>query len=131
MPHGSERSRLADAGPTALKVEIDVHVPTLQDPSRSQTYIHAHWYWDHYCPKWRRIGYFPNASIVRLPTLRLQNGADAFTQGDFSMLGGVQLKLSAIRISGRYFVGLSDINDIDNQDKWKNQGFQVSLGLAL
>jgi hypothetical protein len=61
----------------------------------------------------------------------LQNGADAFTQGDFSMLGGVQLKLSAIRISGRYFVGLSDINDIDNQDKWKNQGFQVSLGLAL
>jgi len=61
----------------------------------------------------------------------LQNGADAFTQGDFSVVGGVQLKLSAIRISGRYFVGLSDINDIDNQDKWKNQGFQVSLGLAL
>lgn len=61
----------------------------------------------------------------------LQNGADAFTQGDFSMVGGVQLKLSAIRISGRYFVGLSDINDLDNQDKWKNQGFQVSFGLAL
>jgi len=39
--------------------------------------------------------------------------------------------LSAIRISGRYFIGLSDINDIDNQDKWKNQGFQVSFGLAL
>ena len=61
----------------------------------------------------------------------LQNGADAFKNGDFSMLGGVQLKLSAIRITGRYFIGLSNINDIDNQDKWKNQGFQVSFGLAL
>jgi Outer membrane protein beta-barrel domain len=61
----------------------------------------------------------------------LQNGGDAFKKGDFSMVGGVQFKLSAIRISGRYVVGLNNINDIDNQDQWKSQGFQVSLGLAL
>ncbi len=61
----------------------------------------------------------------------LQNGGNAFSDGDFSMVGGVQLKLAAIRISGRYVVGLRNINDIDDQDKWKNQGFQVSLGLAL
>ena len=61
----------------------------------------------------------------------LQNGADAFKKGDFSMLGGVQLKLSAIRVTGRYAIGLNDINDIGNQDKWKSQGFQLSLGLAL
>ena len=61
----------------------------------------------------------------------LQNGGDAFKKGDFSLLAGAQLKLSAIRISGRYVVGLNNINDIDNQDKWKSQGFQVSLGLAL
>jgi len=61
----------------------------------------------------------------------LQNGADAFKKGDFSMLGGVQLKLSAIRITGRYAIGLNDINDIDNKDEWKSQGFQLSLGLAL
>ena len=61
----------------------------------------------------------------------LQNGADAFKKGDFSMLGGVQLKLSAIRITGRYAIGLNNINDIDNKDEWKSQGFQVSLGLAL
>ena len=61
----------------------------------------------------------------------LQNGADAFKKGDFSMLGGVQLKLSAIRITGRYAIGLNNINDIDNKDDWKSQGFQVSLGLAL
>jgi hypothetical protein len=61
----------------------------------------------------------------------LQNGADAFKKGDFSMLGGVQLKLSAIRITGRYAIGLNNINDIGNKDEWKSQGFQVSFGLAL
>ncbi|HMR91558.1 MAG TPA: porin family protein [Chitinophagaceae bacterium] len=61
----------------------------------------------------------------------LQNGGKAFSDGDFSMVGGVQLKISAIRISGRYIIGLRNINDIDNQDKWKNQGFQVSLGLGI
>ncbi|RYY62856.1 MAG: PorT family protein [Chitinophagaceae bacterium] len=61
----------------------------------------------------------------------LQNGGKAFSDGDFAMVGGVQLKLAALRVSGRYIVGLRNINDIDNQDKWKNQGFQVSLGLAL
>lgn len=61
----------------------------------------------------------------------LQNGEDAFKKGDFSMLGGVQIKLSKFRINGRYAVGLNNINDIDNQDKWKNQTIQVSLGLAL
>jgi hypothetical protein len=61
----------------------------------------------------------------------LQNGGDAFKKGDFSLLAGAQIKLSAIRITGRYVIGLNNINDIDNQDKWKSQGFQVSLGLAL
>lgn len=61
----------------------------------------------------------------------VKNGVDAFSHGDFSMVGGVQLKLSSIRVGARYVVGLSNINDIDNRDKWKNQGLQVSLGLAL
>jgi Outer membrane protein beta-barrel domain len=61
----------------------------------------------------------------------LQNGGEAFKKGDFSLLAGAQIKFSAIRISGRYVVGLNNINDIDNQDQWKSQGFQVSLGLAL
>ena len=61
----------------------------------------------------------------------LQNGGEAFKSGDFSMLAGVQLKLSAFRVTGRYAIGLKNINDIDNQDQWKSQGFQLSLGLAL
>ncbi|HEY6062475.1 MAG TPA: porin family protein [Chitinophagaceae bacterium] len=61
----------------------------------------------------------------------LQNGANAFKNGDFSMIGGAQVKVGAIRLNGRYVVGLNNINDIDNQDKWKTQGFQLSAGIAL
>lgn len=61
----------------------------------------------------------------------LQNGADAFKKGDFSMLAGVQLKILNVRINGRYAVGLNNISDITNDSKWKNQGFQLSAGIAL
>ena len=61
----------------------------------------------------------------------LQNGEDAFSKGDFSMLGGAQLSLGKIKFSGRYSIGLNNINDIDNQDQWKNQGWQLSVGLGL
>ena len=61
----------------------------------------------------------------------LNNGKEAFDSGDFSMTGGATIKISKVRLSGRYIVGLSNINDIDNQNQWKNQGFQLSLGLAL
>jgi hypothetical protein len=61
----------------------------------------------------------------------LQNGGDAFKNGDFSMVGGVQLKIAAIRINGRYVVGLNNISDLPDEGKWKNQGFQVTVGLAL
>jgi hypothetical protein len=61
----------------------------------------------------------------------LQNGKSAFSNGDFSMAGGAVINLSKLRLSGRYFVGLANISDIGDQNKWKNQGFQLSLGLAL
>ena len=61
----------------------------------------------------------------------LQNGGDAFKKGDFSMVGGVQVKLGPLRVIGRYIVGLNNISDIANDNKWKSQGFQVSAGIAL
>ena len=61
----------------------------------------------------------------------MENGKEAFDKGDFSMLGGAQINLGKLRFSGRYVVGLNNINDIDNQDKWKNQGFQLSVGLGI
>jgi Outer membrane protein beta-barrel domain len=61
----------------------------------------------------------------------LQNGGNAFKNGDLSLLGGVQLNLLKLRIHARYVIGLNDISDINNTDKWRNQGIQLGVGLAL
>ena len=61
----------------------------------------------------------------------LQESKEAFKTGDFSLLGGLQLNISKLRLTGRYVVGLNNINDISDQNKWNSQGYQLSLGLAL
>jgi hypothetical protein len=61
----------------------------------------------------------------------VQNGKNAFKSGDLSMLGGIQLNISHFKIYGRYSVGLNNINDIDNKDKWTNQSIQLGVGLTL
>lgn len=61
----------------------------------------------------------------------LQNGQQAFKEGDFSMLGGLQLNISKFRVYGRYAVGLTNLNDIDNKDKWKSQNIQIGIGFTL
>ena|SRR5215470_16256754 len=61
----------------------------------------------------------------------LQNGEEAFKNGDFSMVAGAELRLAQLRVTGRYLIGLNNINDIDNQDKWKNQVIQLSVGIAF
>lgn len=61
----------------------------------------------------------------------LENGQEAFKTGDFSLLGGATINISKLRFTGRYFVGLNDIGDVGNQNEWKNQGWQLSLGLAF
>lgn len=61
----------------------------------------------------------------------LRNGENAFKKGDLSMVGGLALNLKAFRVYGRYNIGLSNINDIDNQDKWKSEQLQLGIGLKL
>lgn len=61
----------------------------------------------------------------------LQNGETAFKNGDFSMVAGAQLNFTFLRIYGRYNIGLQNINDIDNKDKWTNQQIQLGLGLRF
>ncbi len=61
----------------------------------------------------------------------LQSGQSAFKSGDFSMVGGAQLNFAFLRVYGRYNIGLQNINDIDNKDKWTNQQIQLGIGLKL
>jgi len=61
----------------------------------------------------------------------LENGKEAFSTGDFAMVGGAVINISKLRLMGRYVVGLNNISDISSQEKWKNEGFQLSVGFAL
>jgi len=82
--------------------------------------------------KWLSLQAGPQFSILMDQEKNLlQNGKDAFSKGEFAMLGGAQLSFSVLRITGRYVIGLNNINEIDNKEKWNNQGFQISVGLAL
>jgi hypothetical protein len=60
-----------------------------------------------------------------------QNGENAFKGGDFAAVLGAQLNFGLLNVYGRYNIGLSDIGDIGNQDKWKSQAIQVGLGLRI
>ena len=61
----------------------------------------------------------------------LRNGQAAIKHGDLAGVLGAQINLGALRVYGRYNFGLNNINDIDNQDKWKSQQLQFGLGLKL
>ena len=60
-----------------------------------------------------------------------QNGKEAFKNGDLSMLFGAQLNILRVRVYGRYAIGLNDISDVTNQEKWTTRGFQLGVGFAL
>lgn len=61
----------------------------------------------------------------------LKNGEEAFKQGDFSMVGGAGLHLGVFRVTARYVIGLNNLDNVTNQDEWKSQALQLSLGIAF
>jgi hypothetical protein len=61
----------------------------------------------------------------------LQNAGDAFKNGDFAMVAGAQVNLGALRVYGRYDIGLNHLNALTDTDKWRRQTFQFGLGLKV
>jgi hypothetical protein len=61
----------------------------------------------------------------------VQNGKDAFKSGGFSLAAGVQLKLLKFRVYGRFVGGLTDLNNLNNNDTWKVQMIQLGVGIGL
>ena len=61
----------------------------------------------------------------------LDNGRNAFKNGDLSMLFGAQLHIAGFRVYGRYAIGLNNINDLPNNNAWKTSTIQVGLALDL
>jgi hypothetical protein len=61
----------------------------------------------------------------------LENTGDAFKDGDFAMVAGAQVNVGALRVYGRYNIGLNNLNAITDSDKWKHQQLQLGVGLKI
>lgn len=69
--------------------------------------------------------------LIKKDNTLLQNGQSAFKNGDFAMVAGAQVNLKMLRIYGRYNIGMQNINDIDQKDKWTTQQLQLGLGFRF
>jgi len=61
----------------------------------------------------------------------LHNGQNAFKFGDISLLGGLQFNIGGLKLGGRYAIGVTNINNLDNRDPWRNHGFQLYAGFRI
>ena len=61
----------------------------------------------------------------------LKTNHDIFKKGDWSVVGGLWIQLPFVNIGGRYEIGLTNLNDIDNNEKWKSQAFTIFAGFTF
>lgn len=61
----------------------------------------------------------------------VENGKNAFKNGDFALVLGAQLNFGALKAYGRYNIGLANLNDITDEASWKSQQFQIGVGLRI
>ncbi len=62
----------------------------------------------------------------------LKDASNIFKQGDVAGVGGLELKLPlGFRVTGRYIMGLTDVNNTTVADAWKQRAFQLSVGYSF
>ena len=61
----------------------------------------------------------------------LKVNGDIYKNSEWSAIGGLWIQLPFINLGARYKLGLTNINAIDDQQKWKNQAIQVFAGITF
>lgn len=69
--------------------------------------------------------------LVNQETTTLNNAKSAFKSGDLSGVLGAQINLRNFNVYGRYNVGLQNINDVSDKEKWTSQTLQIGLGYRI
>ena len=59
------------------------------------------------------------------------NASMAFKSGEFAFVGGAKLDLGGFFLYGRYVVGLQNINELQDQTKWRTTQWQLGVGMSL
>jgi hypothetical protein len=61
----------------------------------------------------------------------LRTGGDIYKKAEWAAIGGLWIQLPVINLGARYKLGLNNINDIDNRQKWRSQAIQVFVGITF
>jgi Outer membrane protein beta-barrel domain len=61
----------------------------------------------------------------------LKAKGDIYKNGEWAAIGGLWIQLPLVNIGARYKLGLTDLNGIDDQQKWKSQSIQVFVGVTF
>jgi hypothetical protein len=61
----------------------------------------------------------------------LKTSGNIYKNAEWSAIGGLWIQLPFVNAGARYKVGLTNINDIDNRQTWKNQAIQVFVGVTF
>lgn len=61
----------------------------------------------------------------------LKNNGNLFKNADWSAVGGLWIQIPFVNLGARYEIGLNNLNDIDNQQRWKSQAITFFVGFTL
>jgi hypothetical protein len=62
----------------------------------------------------------------------LKNNANSiYKNGEWAAIGGLFIQLPFVNVGARYKIGLTELNAIDNQQKWRSQSIQVFVGITF
>jgi hypothetical protein len=59
------------------------------------------------------------------------NASMAFKSGEFAFVSGAKFDLGGFFLYGRYVVGLQNINELQDQTKWRTTQWQLGVGMKL
>ena len=61
----------------------------------------------------------------------LKTNGNIYKNGEWSAIGGLFIQLPFVNLGARYKMGLTELNAIDNQQKWRSQSIQVFVGVTF
>lgn len=59
------------------------------------------------------------------------NASNIYKNGEWAAIGGLFIQLPFVNVGARYKMGLTELNAIDKQQKWRSQSIQVFVGITF
>ena len=69
--------------------------------------------------------------LIKQKADSLKPNIELYKKNEWSIIGGLWLQLPVINIGARYKLGLTNINNIDHRETWKNQAIQLFIGFTI